>query len=171
MALDSDKRGFVMRFNTRIITFVCLLISIAFLGTCSEDPETIPIQPATQGLQGTIYFLEGNFMPPSTGAKTPVERELHIYELTTLGQVTRVNTGYPGIFISIVQTKLIAKVQSDDEGKFSVGLPPGRYSLMVIEGDLLYVNLFEGMGMLFPVEVIEGEYKEIEFKIDYMAVY
>ena len=171
MALDSDKRGVEMRFIKRIITFICLLISIAFLSACSEDPETTAIQPAKQGLKGTIYFLEGNFMPPGTGSITPVERELHVYELTTLDQVTRVEAEYPGIFISFVETELIAKVQSDDKGRFSVDVPPGRYSLMVREGDLLYVNLFEGSGKLFPVDVREDDYKEVEFRIDYMAVY
>ncbi len=160
-----------MRYIKRIIALTCLLISIEFLGSCTEDPEEPPIQTAKQGLHGTIYFLEGNFMPPSSGTTTPVERELRVYELTTLDQVTRVNTEYPGLFISTVQTKLIAKAQSDVEGKFKVELPPGQYSLMVLEGDMLYVNLFGGMGEIFPVEVTEDNYNEIAFKIDYMAVY
>lgn len=160
-----------MRFYTGITTFACLMISIGFLGSCSEDPDTVPVQLTKQGLQGTIYFWEGNFMPPGTGIITPVERELRVYEPTTLDQVTRVNTGYPGIFASCVNTKLIAKAQSNSEGNFSVYLPPGRYSLMVLEGDVLYVNLFEEAGELFPVEVREGNYEEIEFKIDYLAVY
>ena len=160
-----------MQFISRAITFACLLISTTFLGACNEDSQTMPIQRASQGLQGTIYFLEGNFMPPSTGTTTPVERELHIYELTTLEQVTRVNANYPGIFISSVKTTLIAKAQSDKNGRFNVDLPPGRSRVLALEGDLLYVNRLEGLGTLFPVEVREDDYKEIEFRIDYMAAY
>jgi hypothetical protein len=110
-------------------------------------------------------------MPPGTGIITPVERELQIYELTTLDQVIRVSTKYPGVFVSVVNTKLVAKVQSDPNGVFKVELPPGHYSLMVKEGNVLYVNLFGGLGEIFPVEVREDKYNEIVFKIDYMAVY
>jgi len=160
-----------MRTCTPILLVACLLMLTEFISGCSDESKTIPILPGTQGLQGTILFLEGNFMPPGVGISTPVERELRIYELTTLEQVTRINTKYPGMFISDVKTNLVKKVYSDPNGIFKVELPPGKYSLMVVDGDVLYVNLFGGSGEIFPVEIREDEYKEVVFKIDYLAVY
>ncbi len=160
-----------MRNRKKLMILTSVLVLITLVNGCSEDPEAVPTPTAKQGLQGTVYFLEGNFMPPGTGTTTPVERELRVYELTTLDQVTRVNTKYPGVFISAVTTKLISTIQSDSKGRFKVDLPPGQYSLMVLEDDLLYANLFGGSGEIFKVEVRENNYEKIVVNIDYLAYY
>lgn len=123
-----------------------------------------------QGIKGKIIFKQGDFMPspdaPPQGTGHGVKRELHIHELTNLGQVQ----GEPP-FYQQIQTKRVAKVVSDEDGSFSVELKPGKYSLFVKENDGYYANLFDGQNNIYPVEVKENQVTEVEFIIDHQATY
>ncbi|WP_114777501.1 carboxypeptidase regulatory-like domain-containing protein [Botryobacter ruber] len=127
--------------------------------------------PIQQGIKGKIYYESGNQMPspdvPRTSNKRGVQRQVFIYELTNASQVTTTE----GVFYSNIKTKQVAQVTTDANGNFSVSLKPGRYSIFTKEPKGLYANLFDGQNNIFPVEVKEGEVTEVEFLVNYDAVY
>lgn len=123
-----------------------------------------------EGIIGQLIWIEGNQMP-SVGfegqeipAGQPVQREVHIYELTKTSQVEQKDNFYTNI-----QTELVKTVMSDKNGVFKVSLPPGKYSLFVKEPKGLFANLFDGYGQIMPVEVYKDEVNQIAIQINYMA--
>lgn len=139
---------------------------LAVTKSCEEMPE--------QGLAGKVRWLEGNLMPTisenpdETPQKKgePVQRELHIYELTTMDEATA-----EGTFFQDLQTELVKTVETNEEGEFVVALPAGRYSVFVKEEQGLFANSFDGEGHINPVKVKEGEVTEIQIDINYAAAY
>jgi hypothetical protein len=122
----------------------------------------------TQGLQGTISFWEGNFMPGSiSGTIKVVMREIYVYELTNSQQATAVD----GRFFSDIRTTLVAKVTSNDSGHYQVTLNPGKYSLFVKEGSLFYASSRDGYGNIMPVEVVADSVVLQNVDIIYKAVF
>ena len=121
-------------------------------------------------LSGTVIFWEGNFMPGnSTGTKTPVVRDILIYEPTSIYEVSQAHV-VPDPFYADIQTKLVATTTSDTNGHFSLSLPAGRYSLFVKEDGLFYSNSFES-NIIDPVTVTTGETTTVEFDITYQAAF
>lgn len=152
----------------------------------SKNPKPIVFKGCrakiTQGISGQIRFFMGNNMPrvgvtPNKGR--PVVRTILIYELTKRKDVSFDSAG----FFSKPNTKLMAKGISDENGCFKVALPPGKYSMFVLEKDgnrapgaakedqgisRHYANLFDD-DSIFPIEIKEGEISSITFKITYRA--
>jgi hypothetical protein len=132
--------------------------------TGSEDGKT-------GTLEGTVIFWQGDFMPTNpTGTKTPVVREVFIYEPTSISEVTPAHAVSDG-FYSSIQTKLVATTMSDDSGHFSLILPAGQYSLFVRENGLYYSNDSDANGRIYPVTIISEETTTIEFDITYQATF
>jgi len=126
-------------------------------------------QEADQGIRGQVLWLEGNFMPgPDREARRgePAERTLYIFPALKHAELEQTGTFYKKPKVEPVKV-----VKSDEEGKFSVTLPPGLYSLLSREEDGLYANLFDGEGRVFPIVVKSGEFTEVIFRIDYKAVF
>jgi hypothetical protein len=122
-----------------------------------------------EAVQGTILLWQGDFQCcPVTGIKTPVRREVHVYELTNNKQATQV--GYSAFFSSI-QTKFITKTTSDDSGFYHVRLHPGKYSLFIKENSLFYANGWDGYGNIQAVEVVEGSVSQFDIDITYNAAF
>lgn len=127
-----------------------------------------------QGIQGKVLWLEGNLMPTivedsqkiEADQGTPVERTVCIYQLTHQNQATLTEGFYTDI-----NSKLIKKVATGEDGQFQVYLEPGRYSVFVEEPQGLYANLFDGQGYIQPVTVIKDSVSQITLKVDYKAVY
>ena len=147
-----------------------------FMACTSQKPSAVN-QPVTQGIVGEVIWLEGNQMPGPTpeGSKTgdsnekkgiPVEREIHVYKLLNVK-----DTESKGSFITDVNGHLVKKVYSNAEGKFSVSLSPGEYSLLVKEGDFFFANLFDGNNNIHPVVVNQNKVTETTIKVDYKAAY
>jgi len=101
-----------------------------------------------------------------TGTVKPVVREVLFYELTGLDSVVQV--GY-GPFYSRVHSKLVGSTFSNAHGFFELRLPPGTYSVFVREDSLLYSNLFDGDGHIFPVMVRKSDVTGIRFDITYAS--
>jgi len=123
------------------------------------------------GIKGKILEFRGNLMPsPDRPAPSgiPAKRKIAAFEITTLDQV---ENGKQTGFYSRILTKKIADVQSNAEGCFLMTLKPGRYSLFVWENGEWYANGFGANGEIFEVEVKENEVNEIQFSINYGAVY
>jgi hypothetical protein len=121
-----------------------------------------PAQYLKQGIEGKV-FLEIN-SPDSIKHKRPetgVQREVHIYELTTLDQASHEN----GIFKS-VPTNNVMIILTQGDGSFKVKLPPGTYSLFIKEPAGLYANLFS-KNQINPVVVKPKQYTWITITIEY----
>ena len=148
-----------------------LLFSVFLLAIANRSCE----ESVDQGLAGQVRWLEGNLMPTigEEGESTekdhkgkPVQREIHIYELTSMDEATS-----NGTFFSNLKTELVKTVETNKEGEFIVELPVGRYSVFVQEEQGLFANSFDGEGHINPVEVKEGEVSKIVIQINYKAVY
>lgn len=124
-----------------------------------------------QGVFGKVLWVEGNVMPspsaPNRGGGRPVERTLHIYEITQLSQVE----GQSPLF-NRVKTKLVAKVKSNREGYFQCKLKPGKYSIFTLEEEgQLFANSFDDNGSITPFEVKVNEVTNYPITINYKAFY
>ncbi|WP_460671320.1 hypothetical protein [Larkinella ripae] len=143
-----------------------LLLAFVLFAACKPSQN----RKAFQGICGTVLFKSGNHMPgpgrPQPKGQ-PVVREVLIYELTKTGQTETAEDG----FYSTIKTRLVRKVQSDQDGKFCVNLPPGRYSVFVREEKGLYANLLDGDSNIFPVTVEKNRRSTITFDISYQAVF
>ena len=124
-----------------------------------------------QGIWGDVWFHEGDFMPncPS-GTITAVSREIRVHVLTTRDDVVVASDVYFP-FYSEINTELVATTWSGSDGFFEVELPPGQYSIFVVEDTLFYSGRGDGVGNINPVEVFENEVTEILFNINYEATY
>jgi hypothetical protein len=130
----------------------------------------------SQGITGKIVWLEGNLMPAigdttmaQRMAGRPVQRTIYIYE-PTVGDETE-KTQDAGMFYSKIHTKLVKKVNTDGKGTFRIVLPPGKYSVFVLEEKGFFANIFDGEGYINPVIVEAGKFTEMVIKVNYMAFY
>ena len=93
---------------------------------------------------------------------------LYIYELTNLSQVIKQGQS---AFYTAVNSKLVTRVETQDDGTFTVLLPEGKYSLFVKKGELFYANIYDGEANIAPVTVQKGKMTIADTKVDYDAVY
>ena len=171
--------------NSRIAPSI-LVASVLFITVlgCSDNnslckkewpPKSIPERSdgkvtIEQGIWGDVWFWEGDFMPIcGSGTITPVSREIRIHELTNLDDVIRAPED--PTFYAEINTALVVTTWSDRDGFFEVVLPPGKYSVFVVEDTLFYANRFDGVGNIFPVEVYDGQATGIQFDITYKAYF
>lgn len=147
-----------------------VLSAILLLSALNRGCENVD-----QGIAGKVLWLEGNLMPgigdePEVNSKRfkgqPVQRTLHIYELTTMDEATS-----EGVFFENIQTPLVKKVETNKEGEFVVSLPEGRYSVFTEEEEGLFASTFDGEGNINPVSVKEGEITTITIEVNYKAAY
>lgn len=121
------------------------------------------------GIAGTLLKKEGNCMPTIGGTSTchtyPVSRTIEIFEYTTINDVE----GWGPLYSSI-NTKQIAKCNSDQVGFFQSTIKPGKYSIFICEGDKFYANGLDGQGGINPIVVKADSISNIILRLDY-AVY
>ena len=124
----------------------------------------------TQGISGKILWVTGNQMPgPEVTLDNgePVNREVYVFEPTFLGDATVIE----GVFYDSLKTHLVAKIKSGPDGKFTVKLDPGRYSVFIREPKGLFASQIESDGCIQCLEVNTGRLTEITIKINYTAAY
>lgn len=146
------------------------LISILCLSACISQKRSFN----TSGIIGEVRWVEGNLMP-SIGDTTyaarlrgvPVEREVFIYNATKPDDVFRTE----GVFYSPITTQLVKKVKSRKDGMFKVNVPPGKYSVFVLEKEGLFANTFDGDNCISPVTVQANNFTEIKILVNYKAFY
>lgn len=123
-----------------------------------------------EGISGKVLWFEGDLMP-GIGKKPvegiPVKREIYFYEPTLPSQAKALDQ----VFYSEVQTELVKRTTSDEQGNFRTRLEPGKYSVFVREPHGFFASRLSGEGYINLVEVHEQELTEIEIRIDYMAAY
>jgi hypothetical protein len=146
-------------------TILILAVSLPVLLTSAFS------QGKKTGIEGYIFRISGNRMPSPDAKLSPpkgIKAVLYIYELTSFSQVTKVGES---AFYSSVRTKLVQSVTSDESGYFIVSLPPGEYSLFTKKDALFYANNFDGDNHIAPVKVVPHKVTQVNFNIDYDAVY
>ncbi len=149
-----------------------LKASILFIGLILTSCK--PYKPDGQGITGTITWIEGNQMPMMTedgkadkkSGPTPIKRNIRVYPLIKFSDLKMED----GLFTGLVEEP-ITEVESDKNGKYSIQLSPGRYSLFVVEENGLFANIFDGEGNVQPVTVKEDEWTLLDVVVNYKAVY
>ena len=135
----------------QILFFLCSLSITTY--SCSSTKKT-RLSTIKQGITGFVAEATGNQMPmkgaPPIVLKGVLTNVL-VYEPTNITQVTRIGTSP---VYTAIHTKLVASVQTDSTGTFTIALPVGSYSLFVQQGKQYYANLFDTVNniALFTVE-------------------
>lgn len=137
--------------------------------------QCAPYQPEGQGVVGKVTWLEGNQMPmiAEEGKKNkrstigdPVKRTVRVYPLIKISDVTLDN----GLFQSVAATP-ITEIETDENGRYSVNLSPGRYSILTVEEGGLFASIFDGEGNIQPVTVKENEWTLLDVVVNYKAAF
>lgn len=111
----------------------------------------------TQGITGKVTEFTGNRMPmkdADPAVPKSVVTTVLVYEPTHISQVSR--TGTAPVYTAIA-TRLVASVDTDSTGSFTVALPVGKYSLFIKQGTAFYANLFDTNNNIALFEVEEGK--------------
>lgn len=104
----------------------------------------------------------------ATRAKgVPIKREIYIYKATKPDDAVWAD----GNFYASIRTQLVKKVKSGKDGRFKVKLPPGKYSVFVVEKEGLFANIFDGDNCINPVTVQANNFTEIQILVNYKAYY
>jgi hypothetical protein len=157
--MEPKRKYAMMFFMTASLALLCAFLTAGCVGS--------DIQGGT--LKGTVIFWQGDFLPGSpTGTKTPVIREVLIYEPTTRNEVTVLDDPP---FYSDIQTQRVATTVSDANGHFRIYLQAGRYSLFVKENDLYYSNRFDSDSVINPATIVSGATTTIIIDITYQATF
>jgi hypothetical protein len=154
--------------------FALILTSFVILVTFTACKS---MKSENQGVRGTVTWLEGNQMPTikSEDEKSsvderlkgkPVVRILKIYPLTNLSDARMEN----GLFQSIGGVP-IAEVRSEEDGTYTLSLPPGKYSVFTVEEEGLFANQFDAEGNIEPLHISEGEWVQKNIVINYRAYF
>ncbi|MHA4810871.1 hypothetical protein ACX0G9_22380 [Flavitalea flava] len=161
--------------RTNAIQGGLLIVSAGWLfGACI--PTSLPVAEAAggrQGIEGTVYIVSGNRMPSPDKKNSPlraVRSTVYVYELTNISQV--VSSGQSSYY-SAIQTRLVKQADTDEKGRFSILLAPGKYSLFTKKGDLFYATRRDELNNISPVEVIPHKMTKVECRVesDHKAVY
>ena len=127
-----------------------------------------------QGIQGQVFWLEGNQMPQMAKegeiverpAKKGVKRTIKIHELTHINQARLGDALFGDI-----ETPLVKEIETDESGNFSVELPSGKYSIFTVEENGHFANILDLDSYINPFEVKEGEWTQADILINYQAAY
>jgi hypothetical protein len=136
-------------------------------------PVGLALLLQVQGIEGIVRRPSGNHMPSPrhhSGPPTGVKAVVCVFSLTNLSQVKK---GDGAGRYSSVQTRLIRQIDTDDSGRFRIGLPPGSYSIFTKKGNVFYATRRDEKNNIAPVEVLPGRITRVECSAesDQTAVY
>lgn len=143
---------------------------VLIVGTCATKVQGQPKKKFVQGVCLTVRWYEGNHMPGPDQPRQQgrlVDRELWIYAVTSMSQVTQTPEG----FYENIKSRLVRRVRTGPDGRVCVSLPEGEYSVFTKEEKGLYANLFDAENNIFPVRVQRRKITQAQFDISYQAVY
>lgn len=126
-----------------------------------------PLQAGQQGIAGQVRRLTGDHMPsvqdPELGQQLSqsqshfVQTEVWIFS----GRIMAKGTRWP-IDEAAQHPQLVGQVSSDGQGKFSVSLPSGEYTLLAQYGSDLYLNAFLSDGSYATLQVNSGKVTSVD---------
>ncbi len=148
------------------ILFVIALTAIAFsCKTAKKDG---------QGIQGQVFWLEGNQMPQMAKKGEMIERPVKkgVKRTIKIHELTHINEARLGdALFGDIETPLVKEIETDDSGNFAVELPPGKYSIFTVEEEGHFANILDLDSYINPFEVKEGEWTRADILINYQAAY
>lgn len=146
-----------------VCLFIALTVGILTVMSfpASQTLKGMPSQNQHQGVSGVVTRLQGNQMPmvgrsTSRTAPNPISTQVWIFSGRIPGRGT-----HWSVSEAQKHPHLVTRVQSDDQGKFFVSLPPGEYTLFAQYDEMLYLNSFLGDGSYQSVQVSEGQITEM----------
>ncbi|MBR3411354.1 MAG: hypothetical protein IKG81_01515 [Bacteroidales bacterium] len=143
---------------------IVALAALAMLLATSCEKVTI-----TEGIYGRVKVRYGDWMPGSTnGGEKPLACEVRAYEYFTLDDIG----GYRHADYSPEQISktLVASTNSDSKGRYQLSLPPGQYSVVLMDGDMCQITSVDDKGGICPVTVTADKTTECNLILD-CAVY
>ena len=156
-----------------------LVLVFAAVTACKSQKKSRPSYSAvpcnTQietGIAGHVVEEKGNMMPsPDRPMPKPkgIERHMFLFPLQNMNTLQATADG--GFFAIPQQPAFMKFMSAKGDGCFKALVPPGKYTLLVQENEMMYANSFDGEGNIFPVEVVEGKVTEVEFVINHAAAY
>lgn len=149
--------------------FALFIISLTIM-SCTSAKSNKNIQP-DQGISGTVLEARGNRMPMKGVEPQPlkgIRSTILIYDSTHLSQTTRSATSG---FYTLINTRLVASVETDSAGKFIASLPPGKYSLFIKQGESFFANLFDQYNNIALFEVVPGRFTDAKLTLNIGATY
>ena len=160
----------------RVLFYVFILI---FWGIACKTPkptaeasESASISASQiQGIVGEVSELIGNQMP-MVGASAPTPRPLkatvYIYDSTHISKVQQIGTSP---LFSMVNTRLVQKLDTNEAGQFSAALPAGTYSVFVLKGSALFANQFDEKNNIGICRVEVGKQTRLQITVNTDASY
>jgi len=146
---------------------VSLFVFLLLFGCKNQPADTQKLIEVT----GEVWWMEGDFMPrigdPPPGIRTPAAREVYFYPALHISDIN----GEMGPLFGKVQGQPVAVAKSNDNGKFSIMLPAGTYSVFTKETDGLFANRFDGDGIVNPLVVTAGQSCSMRIDINYLATF
>lgn len=146
----------------RIAPIMALAALTMLLATSCE--KTI-----NEGIYGTVKVRYGDWMPGSTnGGEKPLACEVRAYEYFTLDDIG----GYRHADYSPEQMPktMVASTNSDSKGRYQLSLPPGEYSVVLMDRDMCQITSVDDKGGICPVTVTADKTTECNLILD-CAVY
>lgn len=147
--------------------FILFLFSLTILA-CSSVKKANS-SAVTQGFTGQITEVLGNQMPMKGGPPVVpkgIATTVLIYEPTNISQVRRMGTA---AVYTAIETKLVASVDTDSTGNFTIALPVGAYSVFVKQGSQFYANLFDANNNIALFTVEEGKLTQVKLSVSSKA--
>ena len=159
-----------------VLFYVFILI---FLGISCKTPKTSAegsnntssSTSEVQGIVGDVTETIGNQMP-MVGAPAPSPRPfkttVYIYDSTHISKVKQI--GSSPLF-SMVNTRLVQKLDTNEAGHFSAALPAGTYSVFVLKGGAFFANQFDEKNNIGLCRVEVGKQTRIQISVNVDAAY
>jgi hypothetical protein len=128
--------------------------------------QTCPPVQDQEGIEGTVLSIGGNRMPAPHHKPAPpagIRATVYVFMLTNISQVTRVGQS---AYYSAIHTPLVRQADTDENGYFSISLPPGLYSIFTKKGTLFYASRRDDKNNIAPVEVLPHKLTKIECSVE-----
>jgi hypothetical protein len=150
-----------------------------FLGIACKTPKTSAegsnntSNSATevQGIVGDVTEMIGNQMP-MLGAPAPTPRPLkatvYIYDSTHISKAQQIGTSP---LFSMVNTRLVQKLDTNEAGRFSAALEAGTYSVFVLKGGAFFANQFDEKNNIGLCRVEVGKQTRVQITVNVDASY
>ena len=125
----------------------------------------------TVRVTGEVLRIRGNQMP-SPDLPDPVypgvKTKIYFFQPVSVAAASPVNQG--GMYGRINGT-LSGTAASNDQGRFSIRLKPGRYSVLIGNDSFYYSNIRDGAGVLNPVDIPASKKFRLRLRADWDATY
>jgi len=140
-------------------------------GNSTAEPAVTKTATITQGIVGEVTEITGNQMP-MVGVPAPTPRPfkttVYIYDSTHISKVQQIGTSP---LFSMINTRLVQKLDTNEAGQFSAELPAGTYSVFVLKGGAFFANQFDEKNNIGLCRVEVGKQTRCQISVNVDAAY